>query len=97
MKQRPTIIQADGEIRSLSAADMKLFKPAKEVLEPELYKALLVMNKAARGRPRLEKPKQAIKLRLDVEIIEAFKSTGEGWQTRINALLKKEAKKISHA
>jgi len=55
------------------------------------------MNKAARGRPRLERPKQAIKLRLDVEIIEAFKSTGEGWQTRINALLKKEAKKISHA
>ncbi|MCF8196362.1 MAG: BrnA antitoxin family protein [Polynucleobacter sp.] len=97
MKPRSPIIKADGEIRNLSAADMKLFKPAKEVLEPELYKELVAMNKAARGRPRLEKPKQAIKLRLDVEIIEAFKSTGEGWQTRINALLKKEAKKISHA
>ena len=66
-------------------------------LQPELYKELVAVNKAAWGRPRLEKPKQAIKLRLDVEIIEAFKSTGEGWQTRINALLKKEAKKISHA
>ena len=97
MKPRSPIIKADGEIRNLSAADMKLFKPAKEVLQPELYKELVAMNKAARGRPRLEKPKQAIKLRLDVEIIEAFKSTGEGWQTRINALLKKEAKKSSHA
>jgi hypothetical protein len=35
---------------------MKLFKPAKEVLPPELYKELLVMNKAAKGIPRLAKP-----------------------------------------
>jgi hypothetical protein len=56
MKPRPPIIQADGEIRSLSAADMKLFKPAKEVLEPELYKALQAMNKAAKDVPRLKKP-----------------------------------------
>jgi hypothetical protein len=55
MRQRPTIIQADGEIRSLSAADMKLFKPAKEVLEPELYKALLAMNKAAKDVLRSDK------------------------------------------
>ena len=55
MKPRPPIIQADGEIRSLSAADMRLFRPAKEVLEPELYKALLAMNKAAKDVLRLEK------------------------------------------
>ena len=56
MKPRAPIVQADGEIRTLSAADMKLFKPAKEVLPPELYKELLVMNKAAKGIPRLAKP-----------------------------------------
>jgi hypothetical protein len=56
MKPRPPIIQADGEIRSLSAVDMKLFKPAKEVLPPELYKELLAMNKSAKGMPRLGKP-----------------------------------------
>ena len=50
------MIQADGEIRSLSGADMKLFKPAKEVLEPELYKALLAMNKASEDVLHLEKP-----------------------------------------
>lgn len=55
MKQRPTIIQADGEIRFLSATDIKLFKPAKEVLEPELYKALLAMNKAAKDVLRSDK------------------------------------------
>ncbi len=56
MKARPPIIQADGEIRSLSAADMKLFKPAKEVLEPEMYRALLAMNKVSKNAPHLEKP-----------------------------------------
>ena len=56
MKPRAPIIQADGEIRTLSAVDMKLFKPAKEVLPPELYKELLAMNKAAKDMPHLGKP-----------------------------------------
>jgi hypothetical protein len=56
MKPRPPIIQADGEIRSVSVADMKLFKPAKEVLEPELYKALLAMNTSSEDVLHLEKP-----------------------------------------
>jgi hypothetical protein len=55
MKPRPPIIQADGEIRSLSAADMKLFKPAKEVLEPEMYGALLAMNRTSKDVPRSDK------------------------------------------
>lgn len=56
MKPSALIIQADGEIRTLSAADMKLFKPAREVLPPELYKELLAMNKAAKDMSRLRKP-----------------------------------------
>lgn len=45
-----------------------------------------------RGRPKLEKPKQAIKLRLDADVIEAYRQTGDGWQTRINADLRKARK-----
>jgi hypothetical protein len=52
MKSRPPIIQADGEMRNLSAADMKWFKPAKEVLELELYQELVAMNKAAKDVSR---------------------------------------------
>jgi len=55
MKTHAPIIQADGEIRTLSAADIKLFKPANEVLPPELYKELLAMNKAAKDMSRLGK------------------------------------------
>jgi uncharacterized protein (DUF4415 family) len=41
------------------------------------------------GRPKLENPKQQITLRLDQSVLEKFKATGAGWQTRINDTLRK--------
>src|SRR5258706_15392836 len=39
-----------------------------------------------RGRPPLSgKPKTAITLRLDEDVESAYRETGEGWQTRMNA------------
>jgi uncharacterized protein (DUF4415 family) len=40
-----------------------------------------------RGRP-VGSNKAKINLRLDVDILEAFKAGGDGWQTRINAALR---------
>jgi uncharacterized protein (DUF4415 family) len=45
-----------------------------------------------RGRPPKAAPKQAIKLRLDPDVLAYFRSTGPGWQTRINAMLRRAAK-----
>jgi uncharacterized protein (DUF4415 family) len=45
-----------------------------------------------RGRPPLDNSKQAVKLRLDADVIAAYRKTGEGWQTRINADLRKARK-----
>ena len=42
-----------------------------------------------RGRPPLERPKQAVKLRLSPDVLDHFRSGGPGWQTRINATLEK--------
>lgn len=47
-----------------------------------------------RGRPPLDNPKQAVKLRLDHDILAAYRNTGSGWQTRINADLRKAARKL---
>ena len=44
-----------------------------------------------RGRPPLASPKRAIKLRLDADVIARFKADGDGWQTRMNDALRKEA------
>jgi hypothetical protein len=38
------------------------------------------------------KPKTAITLRLDEEVVEAYRETGEGWQTRIDADLRRARK-----
>lgn len=38
--------------------------------------------------PRKANPKVFAAIRLDVEVVEAFKATGRGWQTRINDALK---------
>lgn len=46
-----------------------------------------------RGRPPLSgKPKTAITLRLDEDVAKAYRETGEGWQTRINADLRRARK-----
>jgi uncharacterized protein (DUF4415 family) len=45
-----------------------------------------------RGRPPLPNPKQAVKLRLDADVLAAYRKTGAGWQTRLNADLRKARK-----
>jgi uncharacterized protein (DUF4415 family) len=44
-----------------------------------------------RGRPKLEKPKRQVTLRLDSDVIDRFRESGPGWQSRINEILKKAA------
>ena len=41
-----------------------------------------------RGRPRLGCPKHLVSLRLDLDVINCFRSGGPGWQSRINGALR---------
>ena len=41
-----------------------------------------------RGRPLGSGSKTQVTLRLDVEVVQKFRATGDGWQTRINDVLK---------
>lgn len=47
----------------------------------------LAQFKRKPGRPA-GSGKELVSLRLDVEVIEAFKADGAGWQTRINSVLR---------
>lgn len=40
------------------------------------------------GRPPLENPKIKLTMRYDADIVEVFRATGEGWQTRMNEALR---------
>jgi len=46
----------------------------------------------ARGRPKAKAPKSAVSLRLDPDVVAYFRRSGRGWQSRINAALRKAAK-----
>lgn len=51
--------------------------------------------KRGRGRPVSEVKRPTLNMRIDAEVLEAFKATGPGWQTRINEVLRSWVK--SHA
>lgn len=69
-------------------ADFARARPAAEVLPPEV---LAAFGKGRRGRPvGSSKPdaKKSITLRLDPDVIEAWRNTGPGWQARMNEALR---------
>ena len=41
-----------------------------------------------RGRPKAATTKEAVKIRLDADVLAALRATGNGWQTRINDTLR---------
>ena len=41
-----------------------------------------------RGRPRAERTKMSLTVRYDSDIVDAFRATGPGWQTRMNDALR---------
>lgn len=84
MKKRKPLTDAEGEIRELTAEDFKRFKSLDHF--PELAK--LVRGRGQRG-PQKAPTKQQVTLRLDRDVIERFRSTGRGWQGRVNEALRK--------
>lgn len=50
-----------------------------------------------RGRPPAETTKEKISIRLSREVIDQFKASGDGWQSRIDSALKEWLKEHSAA
>jgi uncharacterized protein (DUF4415 family) len=86
--------ESDADNRPLTDAQLKRMRPARDVLPT------LVGEKAAgellkqRGRPSkpLDERKVATTIRLDPDLLDAFRATGDGWQTRVNDALRAWAK-----
>ncbi|HEX5455503.1 MAG TPA: BrnA antitoxin family protein [Stellaceae bacterium] len=56
--------------------------------EADLYVGDTLVRRG-RGRPPLDHPKKLVSLRRDQDIIDRFRADGPGWQSRINAALRK--------
>lgn len=75
----------DDDAPELTADLLKQARPAREML-PE---TVLAQFKRSSGRPKAEQAKTAVSLRLDADVVDYFRKTGPGWQTRINAALRR--------
>ena len=62
--------------------------PDAQPLTPAQLKAMVPL-KALRGRPKSEKTKQLVSVRYSREVVDYFKSTGDGWQSRMDEVLLK--------
>jgi uncharacterized protein (DUF4415 family) len=55
----------------------------------------MVPIRALRGRPASENKKQLVSIRYSPEVLAYFKSTGDGWQSRMDGVLKEYITKRS--
>ena len=78
----------DPDSGILTDAEWKVARPASVILAKVFPKQVADSLLKQRGRPRKEITKQAVSIRLSPEVIETFKSSGNGWQTRIDEALK---------
>lgn len=82
-------------IMPTAAEDAEIMAAAKDDDDnPPLTNEQLVKFKPARrgrGRPVQDVTKVQITIRLDADVLDSFKSTGDGWQTRMNDALREWA------
>lgn len=61
--------------------------PDAQPLTPKQLKAMVPMP-TLRGRPKSENKKLLVSVRYSPEVVAYFKSTGEGWQSRMDGVLR---------
>ena len=62
--------------------------PDAQPLTPKQLRAMVPV-KALRGRPKSENKKLLVSVRYSPEVVAYFKSTGEGWQSLMDSVLRK--------
>ena len=80
----------DDENPEWTKEDFARARPAAEVL-PEFIgqKATQELVRRSRGRPQKADKKVNQTLRMDADVLEAYRREGKGWQTRINEVLRR--------
>ena len=74
-----------SENRRIAAAARS--DPDAQPLTTKQLKAMVPLR-ALRGRPKSANPKQLVSVRYSPEVLAFFKATGEGWQSRMDGVLR---------
>ena len=84
--KRPKIVvptaAEDRKIRAASKSD-----PDAQPLSAKQLKTMVPLR-VLRGRPKSDSPKLLLSVRYSREVVEYFKSTGAGWQSRMDSVLR---------
>jgi uncharacterized protein (DUF4415 family) len=84
--KRPSVVmptvREDKAITAAAKAD-----PDAQPLTLKQLKTMVPMR-ALRGRPKSGRAKQLVSVRYSREVLAYFKSTGEGWQSRMDRVLR---------
>ncbi len=83
---RRALVDKGGEIRELTAEDMRLFKPIAEV-DPSMVEATDEFRRKL-GRPKAEAPKVHIGFRLAPDVVASIKASGRGYNARVEQALR---------
>ena len=86
ISKRPAIrMPTKAEDKAITAAARS--DPDARSLTPKQLKAMVPLR-SLRGRPKSENKKLLVSVRYSPEVVAYFKSTGEGWQSRMNGVLR---------
>ncbi len=83
--KRPTVVMPTvAEDKAITAAAKT--DPDAQPLTTKQLQAMVPL-KSMRGRPKSENKKLLVSVRYSPEVVAYFKSTGEGWQSRMDGVL----------
>lgn len=85
-KRLSILIPTAEEDKAITAAAKS--DPDAQPLTPKQLKSMVPIQ-ALRGRPKSEHKKLLVSVRYSQEVVEYFKSTGDGWQSRMDGVLRK--------
>ena len=85
MANRKPLIDDEGEVRELTAADFKRAVPFSAL--PKDEQAKLLSLRQHRG-PQKAPTKELISIRLSRDVVSQLRASGRGWQARVDAHLR---------
>jgi uncharacterized protein (DUF4415 family) len=85
-KPKKIVMPSTAENKKILAAARR--DPDAKPLSAKQLKAMVPL-KALRGRPKLAETKQLVSVRYSPKVIDYFRSTGDGWQSRMDDILLK--------
>ena len=95
VSKRPAVrMPTAAEDKAITAAAKS--DPDSQPLTPTQLKAM-VPFKSLRGRPKSENKKLLVSVRYSPEVVAYFKSTGEGWQSRMDGVLRQYVSRHSRS